>query len=574
MSLHINGDLAVPPSPTSFRQSKFETDADNQGQEAPPKNEPQHRKDYLDRIKADSLAFASHTSLAVVLYAALWLKLGSTASPPDGPWFCLAVLWLGSIFGGFVAKALRLPPLLGMMMAGVIITNARVNPAGGIPDGWSETIRASGLAIILLKSGFELDLTALRREGAVALRLTCLPGMAEAMATGLASTLIFGMPPTLGFSLGFIIGAVSPAAVVVGMLELQKRGYGVAKGIPSLVVAAASFDDVIAISGFSIFIGIALKADGGGGAVWLEGPLSVVIGLAGGIFGGLVISMTKLWNYPWKRTAITLGLSLVFMFGAKRCGFPGSGAMAAIVMGMVGGVCWEKGYPKALAKGPKSKYIREVERDVTVLWWSVSEPLLFGVIGSALDFATIPDGTVSRSLLIVILGVFVRVPAAFYATGSKDLTVSERGFVALAWIPKATVQAALASLPLSLIKDTMQGRSDYEEYVSWGNQVLSTAVLSIMVTAPLGLLFIQYAGPKLLTRDIDPKQGSKDKIVEKLCSSSVDESLSQLDSLIQRIGLQSESVECTYAIAEARKVLWRCKAKLEEERDMNKVDAL
>eukprot|EP00957_Ditylum_brightwellii_P085735 6522947-Ditylum_brightwellii.AAC.1 len=134
-----------------------------------------------------------------------------------------------------------------MLLSGVFLQNQSYSRFN-LPDEWGELIRASGLSVILLLSGFELNLTDIRKAGAVALRLTFIPGALEALVCGFSSSIIFGMPLSLGLCLGFILAAVSPAVVVTGMLNLQKRGYGTEKGIPSLIVAAASFDDVIAIS--------------------------------------------------------------------------------------------------------------------------------------------------------------------------------------------------------------------------------------------------------------------------------------------------------------------------------------
>ena len=124
------------------------------------------------------------------------------------------------------------------------------------------------------------------------MRLTCIPGIVEAIISGLLAVLIFGMPFWLGLSLGFILAAVSPALVVVGMLKLQHKGYGVRKGIPSLIIAAASFDDIVAITGFSFFIGLAIQSDHSSMLYSaLHGPVSIIIGVGIGVVGGTLLSM-------------------------------------------------------------------------------------------------------------------------------------------------------------------------------------------------------------------------------------------------------------------------------------------
>ena len=141
--------------------------------------------------------------------------------------------------------------------------------------------------------------------------LTVLPGASEALVCGAVATLIFGMHLTLGLSLGFILGAVSPAVVVLGMFDLQSRGFGVAKGIPSLVVAAASFDDVVAISGYTIFKSFALSA-GHGGLAWtiMHGPVDMVTGIVAGAAAGVLASMTAIWDTRWGRVQVEFSLPI------------------------------------------------------------------------------------------------------------------------------------------------------------------------------------------------------------------------------------------------------------------------
>jgi NhaP-type Na+/H+ or K+/H+ antiporter len=181
---------------------------------------------------------------------------------------------------------------MGMIMAGVIMTNVLDGATLAIPDEWGEIITAAGLAIILIRSGLELDLKVLQKSGLTTLKLTCIPGCVEAIVCGISSSLIFGMPLLLSLSLGFIIAAVSPAVVVVGMLKLQNLGYGVAKGIPSLVVAAASFDDAVAIAGFTIFIGLAIQAkESSIVSAFLHGPVSLLLGIGVGSIAGFFLSL-------------------------------------------------------------------------------------------------------------------------------------------------------------------------------------------------------------------------------------------------------------------------------------------
>lgn len=207
------------------------------------------------------------------------------------PFSNISRLWLCSLVGGYIAKQLHLPPLLGMLAAGLLGVNISDN-LFGIPETWRVIFTSAGLSIVLLRSGLELDLPSVGKSKLLTFRLTLIPGVVEALASGLMAVVTFGMPIWLGLSLGFILAAVSPAVVVTSMLDLQHKGYGAQKGIPSLIIAAASFDDIVAIGGFSICIGMAIQRhDTSLISSALHGPFSVIYGILIGIIAGGVMSV-------------------------------------------------------------------------------------------------------------------------------------------------------------------------------------------------------------------------------------------------------------------------------------------
>merc|ERR1719399_2778706 len=205
-----------------------------------------------------------------------------------------------------------------------------------------------------------MDFVAVKRLGMAVVRLTVCPGVTEAFSVACVSMGIFGMPFPLGLSLGFILGAVSPAVVVGGMFDLQARHYGVEKGVPSLVVAAASFDDVVAISGFSLCIGFAIGS-GDLVAQITHGPLEIILGVFSGFAGACVCALTALWDEPWKRSGIVLLLGITFTFGFKAAHFAGAGALASLVMAARAAQLWNKGWGGKLSLGPCEHYSHEVE---------------------------------------------------------------------------------------------------------------------------------------------------------------------------------------------------------------------
>jgi NhaP-type Na+/H+ or K+/H+ antiporter len=393
------------------------------------------------------------------------------------------------------------PALLGMLLSGLMLKNLPGDPVQNFPDTWGTTLRALGLSLILMRSGLELDIPALKKQGWVAARLTVMPGVCEAFTIAGANAVIFGMPFALALAGGFVLAAVSPAVVVSGMFDLQSRGYGVAKGIPSLIVAAASFDDVVAISGFSMCIGVAVESGGDPILGAMHGPINVIGGLTLGYLGGHLCGCSRVWNTPGKRSAIMIATGLMFMFSAEKLAYTGGGAMAGLVTGVFASMAWQSGKMGILSSGPSARSHHEVEHSIAKLWNYIAQPILFGVIGVSVNFREIDADIIPLGIAVVCIGMCVRVPVAFFVTQGKGLTSIERAFIGLSWIPKATVQAALGSVPLDLIRTNLdEDDPDYDKYERWGSVILVTAVMSILVTAPIGLVAISVLGPRWLER--------------------------------------------------------------------------
>ena len=258
---------------------------------------------------------------------------------PGGRVWSVLVVWLAAQAGGALISFTGLHPLLGMLLAGVAAENIPVSwLTAPLPASWKSKIRQGALAIIFLRSGLELDWEVFRRAGPAALRLLLVPGVVEALVSGSVAHAVFGMPWLLAYSLGFILKAVGPAIVIQLMFDLQKRGLGVAKGIPALVVAAASFDDLVAILFYTLFINFAVQgatpvggkaaatsANATGSSLALQlanGPISVLLGFAGGAILAVVAAATRVWSSRRKRTAAVVVLGdfppLFFSFLMRR----------------------------------------------------------------------------------------------------------------------------------------------------------------------------------------------------------------------------------------------------------------
>lgn len=320
----------------------------------------------------------------------------------------LVLLFVAAAGGGWVASRVRMPPLLGMLVAGFLLRNLPSEPIQALPENWSVALRLLALTVILLRAGLGLNLDALWRLQGAFLRLAFLPNLAEALTVSVISHLLLGLPLLWGLLLGFVIAAVSPAVVVPSLLDLQLRGYGVAKGIPTMVLAAASFDDVISITGFGICLSLVFGGHGDISLVasLLRAPMELLFGLGGGMVVGLVcVGLRK--TPVWLRFALLLGIGLAAVFAGWRLGMTGGGSLAAMTMGAVAARGWQASPdPVAMAMGRV---------------WTFAQPMLFGLIGAAVVLAAIEPAYIKRGLIILATGLLVRLTVSYAAIPAHDL---------------------------------------------------------------------------------------------------------------------------------------------------------
>jgi NhaP-type Na+/H+ or K+/H+ antiporter len=398
----------------------------------------------------------------------------------------LGLLLAVAVAAGWVTSRVRLPPLLGMLLAGIVVRNWPGELLAGLPDSWSIVLRLIALTIILIRAGLGLNLAALLELRGNLLRLSLLPNLSEAVTVALVARFVIDLPLPWGLLLGFVVAAVSPAVVVPSLLDLQLRGYGVRKGIPTLVLAAATFDDVVAITGFGAMLSVVFADRGDASVVetLVRAPLELTAGLVAGLLAGGLCAMAR-GARDWLRFVLLLGLGLATVLGGWAIGFAGGGSLAAMTMGAVSGRAW-RGSSDAVAKGLARS-------------WSVAQPILFGLIGAAVALSAVEPSYVRNGLLILAIGLVVRVLVTYLSTSASYFSFQERLFIALAWIPKATVQAAIGALALDLARQYQSGPQDEIR----GIQIVTIAVLAILVTAPIGALAIAWTGPRWLERHVD-----------------------------------------------------------------------
>lgn len=439
---------------------------------------------------------------ALLIWALLYTLLHHEVKP-GGRLFALIVLTISSYFCGWLVSLVRLPPLLGMLLCGIALRNIGFFNMTGVYTEIVVTIREIALSTILLKAGLGLDASALKKLSFVVARLAFTPCFTEAAGAAVAAHVLMGMPWMLGLLLGFVLSAVSPAVVVPTLLSLKERGYGESKGISTLVIAASSIDDIIAISGFGVILGLVFSK-GDIVSNIIQGPVEVAIGIAVGFGWGFIAACFPHRNEEhlvFKRSFMVGGGGLVSVLGSNMIGYSGSGPLATIILSFLASLCWKW-------QGWSNTYNPVAEVYSTV--WIFLQPLLFGLIGTEIKFTDIDMQLIWQGLAILGFGLIVRIITCCVVLIGANLNWKEILFVNLAWLPKATVQAALGPVALDLAKSNK--RPDVEP---WAKNVLTIAVISILITAPIGAVGISLGGPRLLSNEPVPnKKYKKDKQIE------------------------------------------------------------
>ena len=388
----------------------------------------------------------------------------------------LAFIFLcGMLFGGIFEK-LRLPPLLGMLFIGILLGPYVFDWLDPMLLSISAELRQIALIIILTRAGLNLNVSDLKKVGRPAVLMCFLPASFEIAGMLLLAPKLLGVSLLDAAILGTVIAAVSPAVVVPKMLKLRDEGYGVKQGIPQLIMAGASVDDVFVIVLFTSFTGLA-----SGGAIspfdFVRVPTSIFLGMAVGVLCGLLLSQLFRKIHLRDSLKVLLLLSLSFLYVTLEDAIPGAIGFSGLLAVMSTGVMLQRGR-SAVADRLSAKYSK---------LWVAAELLLFVLVGATVDIQyALASGLAAVALLFGVMGF--RMLGVFVCLLGTKLQMRERLFCMLAYMPKATVQAAIGSIPLSM-------------GLSCGNIVLTVAVLAILITAPLGAFAIDHTYRKLLSRD-------------------------------------------------------------------------
>lgn len=443
---------------------------------------------------------ATRLEIYSMLGALLYVLISfSWAEPIRDPVLQLSTLFVVAQTFGTILSFARLPPLLGMLLAGILLRQVNFFHAEGGFLKFTATVRACAMTMILLRAGLGLNASALRRLSMVVLRVAVIPCSAEAVTVALVSHYLLDFPWQWGFLLGFVLGAVSPAVVVPSLLALQSDGYGENKGIATLVIASSSLDDIFAITMFGVFLST-IFSQGSIFETILQGPLEVLIGITWGILMGVIsiyIPHSEEKSVAMLRTAMVGASGLLSVLGSQLVGYPGAGPLGCIVGAFVAACGW-RAFSSSNTYEPVMAHLTG--------FWLFLQPFLFGLIGTEINVSALNGNLVGLSVLVMLIAIVVRLVACCLAVQGCGLNFKETLFVGLSWLPKATVQAALGPVALDVARSSLIS-GDHNTQLAEG--VLTISVLSIILTAPLGAVGILGAGPFLLS-----KSKTEESIVE------------------------------------------------------------
>lgn len=393
----------------------------------------------------------------------------------------LSLVLFAGMLAGYIFEKIGIPKIIGMLLVGIILGPYVFDVMDPKILSISQELRSIALIIILLRAGMSLDFGDLRKVGRPAFLLSFLPASFEIAAYTIFAPMILGISTIDAAVMGAVLGAVSPAVVVPKMVSLMEEGYGVDKGIPQMILAGSSMDDVFVIVLFFTFTEAAL-----GNGLTLSNLLEIPVSIISGIAVGAVVGYF-LYRVFEKRFAsgnlvrnskkLIVILAVAFFMKAMQDRFssiiPFSGLLAVIAMAMVLGAY--------VVPSVKLRLF-----DKTGKLWIAAEIMLFVLVGSAVDVSyTLHSGV--NVILMIFTALAIRSIGVSIALLGTDLNSKERLFTVIAYLPKATVQAAIGSVPAAM-------------GLGCGDIVLSVAVMGILITAPLGAWGMEVLYRRLLVK--------------------------------------------------------------------------
>lgn len=385
------------------------------------------------------------------------------------------ILMCGLILGS-VCKKIKLPPLLGMLIVGIVLGPYVLNCISPEVLNISADLRQFALIVVLTRAGLSFNIKELKQNGRSAIMLCFVPAIMEIIGYILLGIFLLKINWNEAALLGCVMAAVSPAVIVPRMLKLKETGYGTNKGIPQMILTGASADDVFVIILFAAFLGVSKRGVFDFNIIWRT-PISMVLGIGLGLLIGWLFSLFVKRFHIRNTIKIIMLLCFSFFFISIENHIneyvPFSGLLAVIAMSAM---LFAK--HKECAKQLSIRYNK---------LWLVAEILLFVLVGATVDISfAMKSGVVI--IAVIVLTLIFRIIGVYFCLIGTNLNIKERLFCAIAYIPKATVQAAIGAIPLTM-------------GLACGQIILTAAVLSILITAPIGAFLIDILYKKLLVEN-------------------------------------------------------------------------
>lgn len=388
----------------------------------------------------------------------------------------IALILVVGMTMGWICRKVKLPSLLGMLLTGIVLGPYVLNLLDDSILSISSELRKIALIIILTRAGLGLDLTGLKKIGRPAVFMCFVPASFEILGMILLAPKIMGVSVLEAAVMGAVLAAVSPAVVVLRMVKLMEEGYGTKQGIPQLILAGASVDDVYVIVLFSTFLGM-MQGKGVSAVSFINIPVSILLGIAIGLILGAALSLyfEKVHIRDTAKVLIILSISFFLVVIEDTLMTPIT--FSALIAIMFIGIGLKK-KREVVAVRLSAKYGK---------LWVAAEIFLFVLVGATVNITYLKN--VGVKALILIAGALIfRMLGVFVCLTKTEFSGKERLFVMMAYTPKATVQAAIGGIPLSL-------------GLACGDIVLTVAVLAIVLTAPLGAFAIDLSYKKLLHKE-------------------------------------------------------------------------
>lgn len=376
---------------------------------------------------------------------------------------------------GFLCKKIKLPSLIGMILTGIILGPYVLNILDPSILSLSEDLRKIALIIILTRAGLGLDVSGLKKMGRSAVMMCFVPATFEIAGIVLLAPKLMGFSVLEALLMGAVLSAVSPAVVVPRMVKLTEEGYGTKEGIPQLILAGASVDDVYVIVLFSTFSSV-MQGTGFSVMEFVNIPVSIVLGIGIGLLTGFLLSFLFAKVHIRDTAKVLIILSISFLLAVGEDSLQTSITFSALIAIMFIGVGLQKKRAN-VAQRLSLKYGK---------LWVGAEVFLFVLVGATVNVGFLKNVGI-KAFVVIIGALLCRMLGVYICVLGSKLTFNEKIFTMLAYTPKATVQAAIGGIPLSL-------------GFACGESVLTVAVLAIVLTAPLGAFAIDLTYKKLLKK--------------------------------------------------------------------------